>query len=128
MIRIDLKSDTPIYTQLRNQIVLAIARGDVAPGDPMPTVRQLAEDLGVNPMTVNKAYGELKALGYLETNIRQGAAVATEFRLRPDSLEETKARLELLIAESVLNGITLTQFREMVQELYRTFKEVPVCS
>ncbi|MDO4800097.1 MAG: GntR family transcriptional regulator [Bacillota bacterium] len=124
MIRIDLKSDTPIYTQLRNQIILAIAKGEVQPGDPMPTVRQLAEDLGVNPMTVNKAYGELKQLGHLETNIRQGATVRSEFVQRGDYWNETKPQLELLIAESILNGITQAQFESVVHELYRKFQEV----
>ena len=60
LIKLDMKSSVPIYVQLRNQIVLGIGRGDIGIGEKLPTVRQLAEDIGVNNMTVNKAYTILK--------------------------------------------------------------------
>ena len=61
IIELNTSSDTPIYVQLRNQIVLGIGRGELKEGEGLPTVRQLAQDAGINVMTVNKAYGVLKA-------------------------------------------------------------------
>lgn len=123
MITLDLKSETPIYTQLRNQIILAIARGDVELGESMPTVRQLAEDLGINPMTVSKSYGELKQLGYLETNLRQGATVCTGIIKKPDFWDKNQEPLELLIAEALLSGIAKEEFLEKANTLFAQFKE-----
>ena len=56
LIQLDMASDIPIYVQLRNQIVMGIGRGELKMGEKLPTVRQLAQDAGVNTMTVNKAY------------------------------------------------------------------------
>lgn len=60
IIELDMSSDTPIYVQLRNQIVKGIGKGEIQPGEKLPTVRQLAADAGVNTMTVNKTYQILK--------------------------------------------------------------------
>lgn len=63
IIELDMSSDTPIYVQLRNQIVKGIGKGEIHPGEKLPTVRQLAADAGVNTMTVNKTYQILKNEG-----------------------------------------------------------------
>ena len=55
LIRLDMSSETPIYVQLRNQIVMAIGRGEMALGESLPTVRKMAQDAEINAMTVNKA-------------------------------------------------------------------------
>jgi len=60
IIRLDMTSEVPIYVQLRNAVVVGIGKGELQPGEGLPTVRQMAEDLGVNTMTVNKAYALLK--------------------------------------------------------------------
>lgn len=60
IIELDMSSSTPIYVQLRNQIVKGIGKGELKTGEKLPTVRQLASDAGVNTMTVNKAYQILK--------------------------------------------------------------------
>ena len=65
IIRIDMMSSTPIYVQLRNEIVKGIGRGEFEDGECLPTVRQLASDLGVNNMTVSRAYQLLKAEGLI---------------------------------------------------------------
>ena len=59
IIELDMSSDTPIYVQLRNQIVKGIGKGEIQPGEKLPTVRQLAADAGVNTMTVNKTYQKI---------------------------------------------------------------------
>ena len=73
LIRLDFGGDVPIYQQLRNQMVVAIAAGQLAPGERLPTVRDLAEELGVNMMTVSKAYRLLRQEGYITTDRRSGA-------------------------------------------------------
>ena len=65
IIRLDMASEIPIYVQLRNAVVVGIGKGELQPGEGLPTVRQMAEDLGVNTMTVNKAYGILKNEGFI---------------------------------------------------------------
>lgn len=123
MIALDLKSEIPIYTQLRNQIILAIARGEVDFGESMPTVRQLAEDLGINPMTVSKSYSELKQLGYLETNLRQGATVCSGIVESNDFWLKNQSMLELLLAEALLNGVSKKEFLQKTETLFSQFKE-----
>ena len=73
IIELDMSSSTPIYVQLRNQIVKGIGKGELKTGEKLPTVRQLASDAGVNTMTVNKAYQILKNEGFIRTDRRLGA-------------------------------------------------------
>lgn len=75
LLQIDQMDQTPIYMQLRNQIVAAIASGQLQPGDRLPSVRSLGGDLGVNLHTVNKAYALLRDEGYLAMRGRAGAVV-----------------------------------------------------
>ena len=73
VISINDASEIPIYQQIRNQIVLGISDGRLAPGEQLPTVRALAEEIGINSMTVSKAYTLLKQEGYIYTDRRSGA-------------------------------------------------------
>lgn len=75
LLQLDFGSEMPIYRQIRDQIVLGIASGQLRPGERLPTVRALAEESGVNMMTVSKAYQLLKQEGYIRTERRSGAAV-----------------------------------------------------
>ena len=77
-IRIDAKSGVPFYRQIIEQVKFAIARGAVASGDRLPTVRQLAVDLSINPNTVIRAYRELEIEGVLETQQGSGTFVGTK--------------------------------------------------
>ena len=99
----------PIYRQIRDQVVLAVARGELTPGERLPTTRALAEDAGVNAMTVSKAYQLLKAEGYLVTDRRAGAVVCAPPGQAALSEEQT-ARLTLLAGEARLAGLTLDDF------------------
>lgn len=92
-VRFDFASDTPLYAQLRNQIVVAIARGELAPGDRLPTVRALAEESGVNTMTISRAYQALCREGYITTDRRNGAQVRTVAAVPPETLEGLRLRL-----------------------------------
>lgn len=65
LLSLDFSSKLPIYMQIRNQIVLGIASGELAPGEKLPTIRALAEQSGVNMMTVSNAYAALRQEGYI---------------------------------------------------------------
>ena len=66
LLTFDFSSDTPLYIQLRNQIIIGIADGRLISGEKLPTVRALAEESGINTMTVSKAYQLLKQEGYYD--------------------------------------------------------------
>ena len=76
VITVDKLSETPLYLQLRAQVIAGIAAGELRPSDPLPSVRSLAEDLGINLHTVNKAYATLRDEGYVIMLGRRGAYVA----------------------------------------------------
>ena len=78
ILRINELSDVPIYQQIRNQIVMGISDGALAPGEQLPTVRALALEMGINTMTVSKAYQQLKMEGYIMTDRKNGARVRME--------------------------------------------------
>lgn len=112
-------SDVPIYLQLRNQIVAGISDGRLAPVERLPTVRALAEELGVNVMTVNKAYQLLKQEGFLCTDRRNGARVRERpgeetGALPPESVE----RLRILAAEARARGMGRADFLALCGQLY----------
>ncbi len=76
VITVDKLSDAPLYLQLRDSVIAGIAAGELRPGDALPSVRSLAEDLGINLHTVNKAYATLRDEGYVIMLGRRGAYVA----------------------------------------------------
>ena len=78
LIEVDFNSSEAIYIQLRNQIILGIATSTIQEGDSLPSVRQLAETVGVNMHTVNKAYNVLKQEGFISLDKRRGAVIALD--------------------------------------------------
>ena len=117
IIKIDMAGTTPIYEQLRNEIVKGIGRGELSDGESLPTVRQLAADLGVNNMTVSKAYQLLKAEGFIETDRRRGAVVRRPDR-REFFLEKMEGDLELLSAEAKIRGVDKEEFVRMCEAAF----------
>lgn len=80
LFRLDFQSAVPIYRQIRDQVVLAVAKGELTPGEHLPITRALAEDAGINVMTVSKAYQLLKAEGDLAADRRSGAVICAPHR------------------------------------------------
>lgn len=113
----DFSSDTPIYMQIRNQIVIGIAEGKLKQGEKLPTVRALAEESGINVMTVSKAYNLLKQEGYITTDRRKGAAVTYKNGI-PAVKEETINALRLHLSELRLAGMTKQQITDLLETLY----------
>lgn len=93
IISINEMSEIPIYQQIRNQIVQGISDGRLSPGEQLPTVRGLAEEIGINSMTVNKAYSLLKQEGYIFADRRSGARVRKEFAVTKELSEKSKELL-----------------------------------
>ena len=84
IIEVDFNSDEAIYIQLCNQIIMGIATSVIHEGDSLPSVRRLADTIGVNMHTVNKAYSVLKREGYISLDKRRGAVISLDI----DKLEE----------------------------------------
>lgn len=124
ILTLDFASDVPIYQQIRNAIVTAIAKGEYAEGERLPTVRALAMEAGINTMTVNKAYQLLKQEGYIITDRRNGAMVHLPGGDQGRGLSEEKRKtlqekLSLIAAEAKLHGISEQELTVILQEAYR---------
>ena len=94
-VQLDVKSGVPFYRQVIDQVRSAIATGLLEPGDRLPTVRQLAVDLSVNPNTVSRAYTELELTGLVETHMGSGTFVGQE-KPRIDDIERQRMLDQIL--------------------------------
>lgn len=119
VISINDASEIPIYQQIRNQIVLGISDGRLAPGEQLPTVRALAEEIGINSMTVSKAYTLLKQEGYIYTDRRSGARVRQEFETNKELSEKSQELLRQIISEAKVSGMTQTEFFDLCKHIYK---------
>lgn len=123
IIKLDMSSDTPIYQQLRNEIVMGIGSGKLASGEGLPTVRQLASDLGINPMTVQKSYSLLKDEGFIEIDRRHGARVREIPKVRDEDQERFDCELSALIGEALARGLDKWEFLELVAKIFDSLSE-----
>lgn len=120
IIEIDFNSQEALYLQLRNQIVLGIATAKFQEGDALPSVRQLADDIGINMHTVNKAYTVLKQEGFVKVDRRKGAVIALDIdKLR--TLEEMDEELRVILAKAICKGISRDEVHRMIEEIYEEF-------
>jgi GntR family transcriptional regulator len=105
MIHIDFSSEEAIYMQLRNQIILGIATSRIQEGETLPSVRQLADGIGINMHTVNKAYTVLKQEGFVSIDRRKGAVVSIDTD-KMIALEELKDDLSVALAKGWCKNIS----------------------
>jgi len=124
LILLDFTDDVPIYLQIRNQIVMGIADGKLVPGEKLPTIRSLANESGINMMTVNKAYTLLKQEGYIRTDRRSGVVVSGTITKSGIISEKSIQNLKLLISEAKLNGVSEKDFTRLCSQIYNEPKEV----
>lgn len=115
LLRLDFSSEVPIYQQIRNQVVLAIASGELKPGDRLPTIRALAEEAGINMMTASKAYQLLKQEGHITTDRRSGAVVRGGGTAAPGP--ETVEGLRLRLCELRLAGLSREEILKLCERL-----------
>ena len=118
ILEIDPRSEEPIYLQLRKQIIIGIAQGELQPNEQLPTVRQFADELGVNTMTVSKGYQQLREEGYLITDRRKGTLVAP---LSVAAKKTNEENLTLLLAELYLAEPNEKAIQEKVQQILTSF-------
>ena len=116
-IEIDFNSDEAIYIQLRNQIIMGIATDMIHEGDSLPSVRQLADTVGINMHTVNKAYSVLKQEGYIQLDRRRGAVIALDVN-KIEALENMRRQLKIVLARGLCKRITREEVHQMVDDIY----------
>lgn len=121
MIEIDFNSDEAIYIQLRNQIIMGIATSRIQEGDTLPSVRQLAENIGINMHTVNKAYSVLKQEGFLQLDRRKGAVIALDIN-KLQAMEDMRRCLRIALAKAHCHNITKEDVYKLVDEIYEDYK------
>lgn len=118
IIRINELSDVPIYMQIRNQIVMGISGGELAAGEQLPTVRALALEMGINTMTVSKAYQLLKTEGYIMTDRKNGARVRMEIQKQANIPEANRLELKRIVSEARISGVKKKEILALVDEYY----------
>ena len=119
-IEIDFNSDEAIYMQLRNQIILGIATARFQEGDMLPSVRQLADSIGINMHTVNKAYTVLKQEGYVKVDRRRGAMIAIDIN-RMQALDEVRRELQVTLAKASCKNISREEVHALIDEIYEDY-------
>lgn len=120
LIEIDFNSDQAIYMQLRDQIIMGIASSRFQEGDMLPSVRQLADAIGVNMHTVNKAYTVLKQEGYVKVDRRKGVMVAVDID-RMQALEEIREDLLVTLAKASCKNISGEEVHALIDEIYEEY-------
>ena len=122
ILNLDFNSDVPIYAQIKEQIIKSIATGDLKLNESLPSVRNMAEEIGVNLHTVNKAYNLLKDEGYINIDRRKGAIVNNlPLNEKDENIEKIKSMLELLTAQSYLLGMSKEEFMNYSSELFNSY-------
>ena len=121
IIEVDFNSDEALYIQLCNQIIMGIATSVIHEGDSLPSVRRLADTIGVNMHTVNKAYSVLKREGYISLDKRRGAVISLDI----DKLEELqvmKRQLQIVLARGCCKNISRQEVHELVDEIFDDYE------
>ena len=118
---IDFNSDEAIYVQLCNQIITCIAMDEMHEGDILPSVRQLADVVGVNMHTVNKAYSLLRQEGFVSIDRRRGAIIAVDVN-KIKALEEMKQNLMIALARGCCKNITRAEVHDLIDEIYDEYE------
>lgn len=120
IIEIDFNSGEALYLQLRNQIILGIATARIREGDELPSVRQLAGDIGINMHTVNKAYAVLKQEGFVKVDRRRGAVIAIDTD-RAETIRELRKELKVILAKVSCKNISREEVHALIDEIYEDY-------
>ena len=122
VLEIDFQSDEALYTQLMNQIIMGIATSRLQEGDPLPSVRQLADTIGINMHTVNKAYSLLRQEGFVSIDRRKGAVICLDVdKLR--AMEELKQNLRVALARGCCNTVTREEVHSLIDEILDEYEK-----
>ena len=121
VIEIDFNSDEAIYIQLCNQIIMGIATSQLQEGENLPSVRQLADTIGINMHTVNKAYTVLRQEGFVNIDRRRGAVIAVDVN-KARALQEMKETLAILLAKGSCRNISKEEVHALIDEIYEEYE------
>ena len=124
VIEIDFNSSEAIYMQLRNQIILGIAQEKIKDGESLPSVRNLADELGVNMHTVNKAYALLRNDGYVTLDRRKGAVVSVSVETKTTHIKNLNVGMRMMVAEAICKDISLSEMHQMITNMYKEFDDI----
>ena len=120
IVEIDFNSEEALYIQLINQIIIGIATDQIREGDTLPSVRQLADNIGINMHTVNKAYSVLKQEGFLSVDRRRGAVIALDTdKMR--TISEMRRDLSVILARGVSKNVSREEVHNLVDSIYDAF-------
>jgi DNA-binding transcriptional regulator YhcF (GntR family) len=119
---LDLTSDIPIYTQIKNAVVAKIASRELPEGQALPSVRQLAGDIGVNMQTVNKAYNMLRYDGYINIHRRKGAVIAGNITEDENWRRKMERDIGIITQEAVSRNMSRQAFIDMCYKAYGNSK------
>ena len=122
IIEIDFQSDEAFYMQLRNQIILGIATRALREGDTLPSVRSLADEVGINMHTVNKAYSVLRQEGFIRLDRRKGAVIAVDLD-HLAAMNEVNDDLKIVLAKAACKGVTADEVHSLVDQIYAGYEE-----
>ena len=117
IIKIDFNSDEAIYMQITNQIIMGIAKRQICDGDQLPSIRNMADEIGINMHTVNKAYTVLRQAGYVKLDRRRGAVVSVDVD-KIEAIEEIRRELSVTLAKAGCMHISKEEIHELVDEIY----------
>ncbi len=120
--QIDFSGDEALYQQLMNYIIVGIATGQIRQGDSLPSVRQMADSIGINMHTVNKAYGQLRQQGFVSIDRRHGAIVDVE-KSRELARQELSEALSLALARCTCRKLSREDVHELVDKIYDSYEE-----
>jgi len=120
-VEIDFNSEEAIYIQLRNQIIYGIATSQLQEGENLPSVRDLAEHIGINMHTVNKAYTILKQEGYLKLDRRKGAVIAVDMN-KLQAICEMRDDLRVVLAKAFCKNISCEEAHGIVNDIFNEFE------
>lgn len=118
-LEIDFSSDIPIYEQIRREIIKALAQGDLAFGQSLPSVRQLGSDIGVNLHTVNKAYKLLEEDGIITMDRRYGSKIVDKTKdISESQMKKVKEELDFIIALAKIKNIQKSDLDRLVGNIW----------
>lgn len=120
ILEVDFNSEEALYMQLYKQIVMGIATSQYREGEALPSVRQLAEAVGINMHTVNKAYTVLKQEGFVKVDRRRGAVIAVDIN-KIRAMEEMQRELRMLLAKAHCNNISKEEVHALIDEIYQEY-------
>ncbi len=119
-IQIDFESGEALYQQLCRQIILGIAEDTLQEGDSLPSVRDMADEIGINMHTVNKAYNILRDQGFLTVDRRHGAVVYID-AAKERALEELKGDLSMAVAKARVRRISKDEIHAMIDKIWEEY-------